>query len=289
MVSPASLLHKLLNPLGTEAETALFLLERGQVAALAPVRWRMRIQLLSDLHTEDYEFPVDFLSGGQVQFPGADVLALCGDIVAVDGQGADEVRRVFEFLSRQAKHVFFVPGNHEYWGTKAKPGTAEYTERIIRSCIDKLPNMQYLNNDEVVTGGVHFLAGTMWFPDHPLNQLYEKHWPDFENIARLTDWVYEYNRAFVELADKATPGTVVLTHHLPTEQSVAPHFRESDWNRFFVCDMSRVITERKPRLWLHGHTHCSLDYRYEATRVICNPFGYSWERNANFATTVVDI
>ena len=259
------------------------------MATQARVRWRMRIQLLSDLHTEDYEFPVDFLSGGEVQFPGADVLALCGDIVAVDGQGEERVRSVFEFLSRQAEHVLFVPGNHEYWGTKAKPGTAEHSERILRSCIDPLPNIQYLNNDEIVAGGVHFLAGTMWFPDNRLNQLYEKHWPDFENISGLYEWVYEYNRAFVALAGKATPETVVLTHHLPSERSVSPQFRESDWNRFFVCDMSRVITERKPRLWLHGHTHCSLDYQYEATRVICNPFGYSWEHNADFATTVVDI
>ena len=249
----------------------------------------MRIQVLSDLHTEDYECPVDFLSGGQLQFPGADVLALCGDIVAVECQGAERIRGVFEFLSRQAKHVLFVPGNHEYWGTKAKPGTAEITEHVLRSCIDTLPNMQYLNNDQVVIDGVHFLGGTMWFPDDRLNQLYEKHWPDFENIARLSDWVYEYNRIFVELAEKVTPKTVVLTHHLPAARSVAPQFQESDWNRFFVCDMSRVITERQPQLWLHGHTHCSLDYRIEKTRVICNPFGYPWELNAHFATTIVEV
>ena len=122
-----------------------------------------------------------------------------------------------------------------------------------------------------------------------MNQLYEKHWPDFENIARLPEWVYECNRRFVELAEQTTAETVVITHHLPTEQSVDAHFVESEWNRFFVCDMSRVILERKPRLWLHGHTHCSLDYRYEQTRVICNPFGYAWEPNPRFATTILEI
>lgn len=249
----------------------------------------MRVQVLSDLHTEGYELPVDFLSAGQVQFPGADVLALCGDIVAVEQQGAERIRDVFEFLSRQARHVLFVPGNHEYWGTKAKPAARQPTEQILRSCIGRLPNMQYLNNAEVVIEGKRFLAGTMWFPDHPLNQLYEKHWPDFENISGLSDWVYEYNRRFAELAEKATPETVVITHHLPSERSVAPQFKDSDWNRFFICDMSRVIAERKPRLWLHGHTHSSMDYQDEATRVICNPFGYSWDVNAQFATTIVDL
>jgi predicted MPP superfamily phosphohydrolase len=249
----------------------------------------MRIQVLSDLHTEDYEFPVDFLSGGRVRFPGADVLALCGDVVAVDSQGAEQIHRVFEFLSRQAKHVLFVAGNHEYWGTRTKPGTAERTEQTLRACIDRLPNVQYLNNDAATVGGVHFLGGTMWFPYNPLNQMYEKHWPDFENISRLSDWAYEYNRAFVELADKATPETLVITHHLPNLRSVAPRFQASDSNRFFLGDVNRILLERRPRLWLHGHTHHSADYQYEETRVVCNPFGYSWGLNPQFSTTILDI
>jgi predicted MPP superfamily phosphohydrolase len=249
----------------------------------------MRIQVLSDLHTEDYERPVDFLSGGQVQFPGADVLALCGDLVAVDCQGAEQIQSVFEFLSRQAKHVLFVAGNHEYWGTKAKPGTAERTERVLRSCTDTLPNVRYLNTEETTVGGVHFVGGTMWFPYDPLNQLYEKHWPDFENISRLSEWVYEYNRAFVELAEKATEETVVITHHLPHVRSVAPRFQASDSNRFFLGAVDRILLERRPRLWLHGHTHHSADYRCEDTRVLCNPFGYSWDLNAQFSTAIVNL
>jgi Icc-related predicted phosphoesterase len=261
----------------------------GVFAVVAQLIWGMLLQLLSDLHTEDYERPVDFLAGGQVQFPGADVLALCGDIVAVDCQGEKEIRSVFEYLSRQANHVLFVPGNHEYWGTKSKPGTAERTERTLRSCIDTLPNMRYLNNDEAIVGGVHFIGGTMWFPFNPLNQLYEKHWPDFENISRFSEWVYEYNRAFVELADKAAPETVVITHHLPTSRSVAPRFQASNSNRFFLGDVDRIIIERRPRLWLHGHTHHSADYQCESTRVICNPFGYSWDLNPQFSTTTVSV
>jgi Icc-related predicted phosphoesterase len=249
----------------------------------------MRIQVLSDLHTEDYEFPVEFLSGGHVQFPGVDVLALCGDIVTVDCQGSEEIRRVFEFLSRQAGHVLFVAGNQEYWGTPVKPGTAERTERVLGSSIDKLPNVRYLNNDEVIVSGVRFIGGTMWFPYDSLNQLSEKHWADFEDITGLSKWSYEYNRAFSELADKATPETIVMTHHLPNLRSVAPHFRASDMTRFFLSDASRIITERKPRLWLHGHTHHSSDYRLEETRVVCNPFGYSRDLNTQFSTTILDI
>jgi hypothetical protein len=41
---------------------------------------------------------------------------------------------------------------------------------------------------EVVIDGQHFIGGTMWFHFNPPNQLCEKHWPDFENIFRLSQW-----------------------------------------------------------------------------------------------------
>ena len=74
------------------------------------------------------------------------MLALCGDIVVADAQGEQRIRDIFEFLSRQAKHLLFVPGNHEYWGTKARPGKKGRTERILRGCIDRLPNVR---SDEI--------------------------------------------------------------------------------------------------------------------------------------------
>ncbi len=41
--------------------------------------------------------------------------------------------------------------------------------------------------------------------------------------------------------------------------------------------------DAQPQLWVHGHTHASLDYRIGATRVVCNPFGYARdEENPHF-------
>jgi Icc-related predicted phosphoesterase len=54
-------------------------------------------------------------------------------------------------------------------------------------------------------------------------------------------------------------------------------------NRFFVNDMSDRINAKKPKLWVHGHTHDSCDYiAGERTRVVCNPKGYPGEYGGNF-------
>jgi hypothetical protein len=47
--------------------------------------------------------------------------------------------------------------------------------------------------------------------------------------------------------------------------------------------MEEFILEHQPRLWIHGQTHESYDYRIGKTRVTCNPRGYaSIEENKGF-------
>jgi hypothetical protein len=52
--------------------------------------------------------------------------------------------------------------------------------------------------------------------------------------------------------------------------------------------MMHVIADARPALWVHGHTHDSLDYRIGDTRIICNPFGYlHHEENPKFQRDLV--
>jgi hypothetical protein len=44
-------------------------------------------------------------------------------------------------------------------------------------------------------------------------------------------------------------------------------------NPFFVCDLTELILERRPRPWLHGHSHASTRAQIGETTVLCNPFG----------------
>jgi Icc-related predicted phosphoesterase len=48
-------------------------------------------------------------------------------------------------------------------------------------------------------------------------------------------------------------------------------------NAFFVCDMTAHISERQPKLWIHGHSHDRCDYLLGTTRVVANPLGYPSE------------
>ena len=79
-----------------------------------------------------------------------------------------------------------------------------------------------------------------------------------------------------------------MTHHLPSQQCVAPQHKDSPLNPFFVCDMEDLILERQPSLWLFGHTHSSVDIQIGKTRLLCNPFGYAdYEANPLFSNRLI--
>lgn len=67
--------------------------------------------------------------------------------------------------------------------------------------------------------------------------------------------------------------TVVVTHHLPHRRSINPMFDHHPLNPAFASHMPDLVCAPVD-LWIHGHTHCSVDYTTDGTRVLCNPRGY---------------
>ena len=230
----------------------------------------MRLQLISDLHTEFYDMP----KVNQIPLAeNLDVLVIAGDLVVPARQHPKVVRRVIQYFSDKVPYILYVSGNHEYYG-----GSREQVEFTLRSYMPK--NFVWLNNEEVTIKGQHFYGGTMWFKPDPLNQFYEKNLSDFEVIkGNFREWVYQENALFRANAEKlVTPDTVVISHHLPHPRSTPLQFFNSPINRFFVSDESYLIEQKQPKLWLHGHTHHWCDYTLGNTRVLCYPFGYPHER-----------
>ncbi|HEX7580609.1 MAG TPA: metallophosphoesterase, partial [Thermoanaerobaculia bacterium] len=82
--------------------------------------------------------------------------------------------------------------------------------------------------------------------------------------------------------------TVVVTHHAPSPQSVAPHFTGDPLSPSFASDLTGLIERTRPALWIHGHTHHPVDYQVGATRVLSNQWGYPKE-SLPMSAVVVEI
>lgn len=194
--------------------------------------------------------------------------------MVVARQDLNVLMGILDHFSQFAKHVIYVEGNHEfYWGEQLR------TLSALRSVMPK--NYTWLSNEAVTLEGVHFYGGTMWFPDlDGLNWLFRDDFNDWFLIENLRNWVYNENTEFTRNAmELVREETIIVSHHLPHERSVAREYRDA-CNRFFLSDQTPLISEKTPRLWLHGHSHAACDYTLPGalTRVICNPYGYPKER-----------
>jgi predicted phosphodiesterase len=243
----------------------------------------MKAQLLSDVHTCFYHDPIRLLAS--LEFAsGLDFLLLPGDIVVPAVQGLEKTKEVLGFLSKKARHVLFVEGNHEFYrntfiGTRS-------------SILKSLPsNFHHLRNTDETIEGQHFFGGTMWFPDAPHNRMYEDQLSDFLVIQGFRGWVYRENQAFRDMARRlVTSRTIVLSHHVPSYQAVHPMFQGDSLNRFFVSEMADIILDRNPPLWVYGHTHLPHDCMVGGTRLVANPFGYPSERSdpSSYAPVILE-
>jgi predicted phosphodiesterase len=225
----------------------------------------MRIQLVSDLHFECHA------DGGQSFIesldPGrCDVLVLAGDVCTVEGG----LLTALTMFSQRFKQVVYVAGNHEYW--RVNRGSLNAT---LRKAAERCPNLHVLDNDILMLDGHRFLGTTLWFPDTSLARQQSPVWADFIAIPNLWKWVYLHNeRSQQFLRRELREGDIVVTHHMPSWRCVHPQYAAESTNCYYVCDMEELIVERRPALWLHGHTHTSGDSLVGSTRIVCNPFGY---------------
>lgn len=232
----------------------------------------MKIRLLSDLHLEFLRRPhlfIKILAKSEKESP-SDVLVLAGDIHSANG-----IQDALSTFADLFSNVVFVSGNHEFYQSSPTK-----VEKSIRKVVERYPNLHWLNNSSCEVAGQRFLGGT--FCGSPNESKWAMN--DFGIIMNFKPWVYEQNalaRRFLEANVVETD--VVVTHHLPSYEVVDPKYAGSALNKFFVCSMDRVIERQRPKLWLHGHTHSSVDRTLHSTKIACNPYGYDLvETNPNF-------
>lgn len=241
----------------------------------------LRLHATSDLHVE---FP-----GASIPDPPPDIdlLVLAGDYAPVRPGGMRELRRAWA----SAPEIVYVPGNHEFYGHEMGEARAE----LARQCADA--GIRLLDPGVLDMGGFRVIGATLWTDfrlggRYPLSaDLAARRMSDYHVIAddrsglpgkRLTPWITEREhgeqRAWIEgaLGGAAAAGreAIVVTHHAPSAGSVARWRGDRALDPCYASNLEPVIRAHRPRLWIHGHTHASYDYRVEDTRILCNPRGY---------------
>jgi predicted phosphodiesterase len=247
----------------------------------------MNLWILSDLHlnaTSDLAFP---------RAPeDADAVIIAGDLDGSIAAGAARLERAAKADPvLQRVPIVYVPGNHEFEGSDIAWSTAAGLLAASRCSID----LRVLSRSTTIIGppghGVMVIGATLWTDfalegdRHEAMQIAARSVWDYKAIKTTCGLPFtpthaiaqhEMDRDFISRALSAPKAMrrIVVTHHLPSARSIAPRFAAWPTNPSYASRLEPRIETSGPDLWVHGHTHASLDYSIRATRIVCNAHGY---------------
>lgn len=235
----------------------------------------MKIQYISDIHLEFGCIPSIW---NEITRCDSDVIVVAGDFC-----GHKEVfKDLLSLYEDINKPIIFVPGNHEYYGTSRKS-----LDSLFKEFTDIYPDIHILIEKPLYISGVYFFGTTGWWDGSggPITDSCKRGLNDFRYIYDLLNeenedgikWgqkAYQFLKSSLEFYGKDDAKRVVVTHHMPSKQCIAPEYYGSPINACFANDWSHLIEETQPDLWVSGHTHTSYDFNIGKTRLVCNPQGY---------------
>jgi Icc-related predicted phosphoesterase len=260
----------------------------------------MKIQVVSDLHTEFGDINIKNENG-------ADVLILSGDIlIAQDlhdhpepvtstyiqlGRRQEAAQRFRDFLRRvsfQFPHVVYVAGNHEFYHGKFVDSI-----RVLREECAKFPNIYFMEDDYKKIGDILFIGATLWTDlnrGDPVTLYTVANSMNDYRVIRHDGLGYtklrpahtlSRHRTSLEFIDQAiknhpTDRVVVVTHMAPSVLSINERYKNDRvMNGAYYSDLSEfILNHPQIELWTHGHVHSPVNYMIGSTRVVCNPRGY---------------
>lgn len=236
----------------------------------------MIVQYCSDLHLE---FPENenFLRNTPIE-PIGEILILSGDIIPF--AVLNKYMWFFENLSTKFKHIYWIPGNHEYYYSDISKRSAVLNEKILH-------NVSLVNNISIKHDNIKFIFSTLWSKISEQNQyLIQNRLSDFaviNNIDRLfTPNDYnELHRKSVDFINNSLANSdenetiIVATHHLPTFYNYPDKYKGDILNEAFATEFYDLIYSSKIKYWIYGHNHFnSNDFNISNIMFITNQLGY---------------
>ena len=222
------------------------------------------------------------------------------DVIVVAGDAHSPLTKAIDWLADRlgGTQIIYVPGNHDFWWDG---GDDRYTmaDQLARGRdLAARRGVTLLDNDSLMLGGVRYLGATLW-TDMRLGtwsatdaaRSARRNMNDYRRVRRKvsgrhkyvrpsdTAALHRFSRAWLDdqLGLPHAGPTVVVTHHAPHADSLPPGL---DPAHCYGSDLSRLIHDRQPVLWVHGHVHNRVDYRLGITRIVCNPRGHVEEASS---------
>ena len=260
-----------------------------------------KIAFTSDVHLEFGDIEL-------VNKHNADILVLAGDISTPhkwekNSYVALTQKAFFNRVCNEFGHVIYVPGNHEHYH-----GDVNETETILKNELAQYDNVTFGTHVEYDGGDFAIVGNTLWTDfdkgnpivmnaaNRGMNDFHIVHngshrYTSEDAMRRHLIAKFDLSESAYKFADKKL---IVVSHHLPSYQSIDEYFRDSYLNGAFASHLDEFMQEIKAAVWIHGHSHAPMDMMIGMTRVIRKPRGYvnyehSMEDDKNYEMGLIEV
>lgn len=236
------------------------------------------ITFISDLHV-DYQksnFMQKFLNAYE-NFSG--YLIIAGDFCNNVTHPIFETYFSKLFQLNKKITVFFIAGNHDFYGTSVEQGT-----QFLKALEEKYRQFIYLDEKLPIFYSKNILiyGSTLWYSNHPDIYLLQDRINDFTQIKNFNpqqavdrntetkDWLKSTKLSSPE----SNCLKIFVSHHSFSNQSIAPQYKGDRLNCYFVDPDAEKYIAGRFDLAIHGHMHDAVNYDLNGTRVLSNPVDY---------------
>lgn len=236
----------------------------------------LKIQYVSDLHLELAENS-RYMKEHSLQVAG-NVLIVAGDNHYLGNKECLK-HPFWDWASDNYQQVAVIPGNHEFYGGFDLDTLHDGWSCRLRS------NVAYHYNDVLHLDDTDVILTTLWsYIGMTEAFVVQQAVNDFRHICcsgKTLDFVRfndEHVRCFHflgrSIAQSRARHIVVVTHHLPSNELMAPEFRGSSLNGAFVVELGSFIEASPVEYWIYGHSHRNIDRMIGRTQCLSNQLGY---------------
>ncbi len=235
----------------------------------------LKVQYCSDLHLE---MPANqmHMQKYPLQVKG-DVLLMAGDIVPFSMMHNFDY--FFDFISRNFKYTWWVPGNHEYYHSDISIRSGVVNEQIRE-------NVALVNNTSIIYEDIEFIFSTLWSKINVDNAWQiTRAMSDFHVIKSgeqrfntlLFNQIHEECLNFIKhkIANPLAKKKLVITHHIPTFMNYPPKYKGDIISEAFAVEQFDLIEPSNIDAWIFGHHHYNIpEFKIGNTSMLTNQLGY---------------
>ncbi|BAU90597.1 metallophosphoesterase [Methylorubrum populi] len=245
------------------------------------------VLIMSDLHVDASPFE---LPPG----PRVDIAIVAGDVA--DGLTRRSIPWLAEHIRPRARHVIYVPGNHDLWRARLPDEISRGRDAAIAADVTLLDCGQARHVD-----GIEVIGATLWtdyavagpghrelamrvagdrqvgMRDHRLIQTRDRLGTPAPFRPPAAAALHAEHRARIErrLAETWAGPRIVVTHHAPHPRSLLHGEVREVIDAAYASDLTPMMEgPGAPDIWIHGHVHRTVDYRIGCTRVLANARGH---------------